>query len=53
MTIGLILTFIFLILKLSGRIDWSLGFIVLPAILELLIAVAVARAPCWWRGRRR
>jgi hypothetical protein len=52
MTIGLILTFIFLILKLTGRIDWNLGIIFLPAIIELLIAVAVARFPVRWRGRR-
>jgi hypothetical protein len=52
MTIGLILTFVLLILKLTGHIDWNLGIIFLPAIIEFVIAFAVARLPSWWRGRR-
>ena len=52
-TIGLILSFVLLILKLNGRIDWSLGLIVLPAVLEVAIAFAVVRSPFWWRDRRR
>jgi hypothetical protein len=51
MTIGLILSLVLLILRLTGRIDWNLGLIALPAIIEFAIAFAVVRLPSWWRGR--
>jgi hypothetical protein len=52
MTIGLILSFVFLILKLTGHIDWNLGIVFLPAIIEFVIAFAVVRSPYWWRRHK-
>jgi hypothetical protein len=51
MTIGLILSLIFMVLKLTGNIDWHWGLVFLPAIIEFVLSLVVYRSPFWWRGR--
>ena len=51
MTIGLILSLIFMVLKLTGNIDWHWGIVFLPAIIEFVLSLVVYRSPFWWRGR--
>jgi hypothetical protein len=51
MTIGLLLTVIFLILKLTGNINWNWAIVFLPVIVEFVVSFSYARSPFWWRGR--
>jgi len=51
MTIGLLLTVIFLILKLTGYINWNWILVFLPVIIEFAVSFSYARTPFWWRGR--
>jgi hypothetical protein len=51
MTIGLLLTVIFLVLKLTGNINWNWALIFLPVIVEFVVSFSYARSPFWWRGR--
>ncbi len=51
MTIGLILSLIFMVLKLTDNIDWNWGLVFLPAIIEFVLSLVVYRSPFWWRGR--
>ncbi len=51
MTIGLLLSIIFMVLKLTGHIDWNWGIVFLPAIIEFVLSLTVYRTPFWWRGR--
>ncbi len=51
MTIGLLLSIIFMVLKLTGHIDWNWGIVFLPAIIEFVLSLTFARSPFWWRGR--
>ncbi len=49
MTIGLILSVIFMVLKLTGNIDWNWFLIFLPVIIEFVLSMWYARSPLWWR----
>ncbi len=49
MTIGLILSLIFMVLKLTGNINWSWFVVFLPVIVEFVISLSYARTPFWWR----
>jgi len=51
MTIGLILSLIFMVLKLTDNIDWHWGIVFLPAIIEFVMSLVIYRSPFWWRGR--
>jgi hypothetical protein len=51
MTIGLLLTIIFMILKLTGNISWSWLIVFLPVIIEFVLAFSFTRSPYWWRRR--
>jgi len=51
MTIGLLLTVSFLILKLTGYINWNWILVFLPVIIEFAVSFSYARSPFWWRGR--
>ncbi len=51
MTIGLILSLIFMVLKLTGNINWSWFIVFLPVIVEFVISLAYARSPFWWRNK--
>ncbi len=51
MTIGLLLSIIFMVLKLTGNIDWHWGLVFLPVIIEFVLSLVVYRSPFWWRGR--
>ena len=51
MTIGLLLSIIFMVLKLTDHINWHWGIVFLPAIIEFVLSLAVYRSPFWWRGR--
>ena len=51
MTIGLLLSIIFMVLKLTGHIDWNWGIVFLPAIIEFALSILIYRSPFWWRGR--
>ncbi len=49
MTIGLLLTILFLILKLTGEIDWHWILVFLPVLIEFAVSIAWYRSPFWWR----
>lgn len=51
MTVGLILSVIFLVLKLTGYIHWSWFIVFLPVIIEFIVSLSWARSPFWWRNR--
>ncbi len=48
MSIGLILSLIFLVLKLTGNINWSWFIVFLPVIVEFVVSIAYYRTPFWW-----
>jgi hypothetical protein len=50
MTIGLILTLLFLVLKLTRNIDWAWWIVFLPLIVEFVVSLSWKRTPFWWRG---
>jgi hypothetical protein len=50
MTIGLILTLIFLVLKLTGYINWSWFLVCLPVMIEFIVSLSWRRSPFWWRN---
>ncbi len=52
MTIGLILSLIFMVLKLTGNINWSWLIVFLPALIEFAISILYYRTPFWWWGRK-
>ncbi len=49
MTLGLILSIIFMVLKLTGNIGWSWFLVFLPVFIEFVISLTYARSPFWWR----
>lgn len=51
MSMGLLLSIIFMILKLTGYISWNWGIVFLPAIIEFALAITVRGTPFWWRDR--
>ena len=51
MTIGLLLTLIFLVLKLTGNISWNWFLVFLPVIIEFIISLTATRSVFWWRPR--
>jgi Transmembrane Fragile-X-F protein len=50
MTIGLILTLIFLVLKLTGYLHWEWWIVFLPVIVEFIVSMSWRGSPYWWRG---
>jgi hypothetical protein len=50
MTIGLLLTIIFMILKLTGNVNWNWLIIFLPVIIEFILSLATTRSVFWWLG---
>ncbi len=48
MSIGLILSLIFLVLKLTGNISWSWFLVFLPVIVEFILSLWYYRTPFWW-----
>jgi hypothetical protein len=51
MTLGLLLTLIFLVLKLTGNISWNWFIVFLPVIIEFVLSLATTRSVFWWRTR--
>ena len=51
MTLGLLLTLIFLVLKLTGNISWNWFIVFLPVIIEFALSLATTRSVFWWRTR--
>jgi hypothetical protein len=51
MTIGLLLTLLFMVLKLTGNIGWSWFIVFLPVIIEFVLSFSFTRSPFWWRSR--
>ncbi len=52
MSIGLLLSIIFMVLKLTGNIDWNWFIVLLPVIIEFILSFTFTRSPFWWRGRK-
>lgn len=51
MSLGLLLSIIFMVLKLTGYISWNWWIVFLPAIIEFVLALMVRGTPFWWRNR--
>ena len=41
MSVGFILTLIFVVLKLTGHVDWSWFWVVFPSLVEIVVSILV------------